>query len=116
MLGVKHSVFKYAHGHPLLRHCWRRMQRFDQQTGLLTAGMPLTIIMFATISVTTVIIDRQLELRDMRVRTVSQREQNLEEEHKAMREFLKGTEDEYEMKQIPDTFRRDQPALGTWRK
>ena len=32
--------------------------------------------------------------KDMRARSVSRREQSLEEEHQAMREFLKGTEDE----------------------
>eukprot|EP00441_Pelagodinium_beii_P042531 CAMPEP_0197649746 /NCGR_PEP_ID=MMETSP1338-20131121/29587_1 /TAXON_ID=43686 ORGANISM="Pelagodinium beii, Strain RCC1491" /NCGR_SAMPLE_ID=MMETSP1338 /ASSEMBLY_ACC=CAM_ASM_000754 /LENGTH=64 /DNA_ID=CAMNT_0043224009 /DNA_START=157 /DNA_END=348 /DNA_ORIENTATION=- len=61
--------------------------------------------MAATITVTTIIIDKQFELRDMRARSISRREASLEEEHQAMREFLKGTEDEYEMKSIPDTFR-----------
>merc|ERR1712151_650491 len=90
MLGVKHNVFKYAHGHPFFRYYWRRIKRFDERTGMLTAGIPLSIIMVATITVATVIIDRQMELRDMRQRTISQREANLEEEHEALREFLKG--------------------------
>lgn len=33
-------------------------------------------------------------IQDMRARSISRREQTLEEEHQAMREFLKGTEDE----------------------
>eukprot|EP00405_Crypthecodinium_cohnii_P010220 CAMPEP_0206429964 /NCGR_PEP_ID=MMETSP0324_2-20121206/6543_1 /ASSEMBLY_ACC=CAM_ASM_000836 /TAXON_ID=2866 /ORGANISM="Crypthecodinium cohnii, Strain Seligo" /LENGTH=65 /DNA_ID=CAMNT_0053895723 /DNA_START=256 /DNA_END=451 /DNA_ORIENTATION=+ len=62
--------------------------------------------MIVTIAAATIMIDRQFELRDMRARTISKREASLEEEHEAMREFLKGTEDEYEMKAIPDKFRR----------
>eukprot|EP00443_Scrippsiella_acuminata_P026064 CAMPEP_0115310126 /NCGR_PEP_ID=MMETSP0270-20121206/74633_1 /TAXON_ID=71861 /ORGANISM="Scrippsiella trochoidea, Strain CCMP3099" /LENGTH=66 /DNA_ID=CAMNT_0002728865 /DNA_START=93 /DNA_END=293 /DNA_ORIENTATION=- len=61
--------------------------------------------MVVTITLSTIMIDRQFELRDLRARTLSHREASLEEEHRAMREFLKGTEDEYEMKRIPDQFR-----------
>ncbi|CAE8590370.1 unnamed protein product [Polarella glacialis] len=105
MLGIKFDLFKRAQSFPLFTFWWRRMKRFDERTGMLTAGIPLTVTLFATITVTTIILDRQFELRDMRARSISRREANLEEEHKAMREFLKGTEDEYEMKQIPDNFR-----------
>ena len=72
---------------------------------MLTAGLPLAVTMVASITVSTIILDRQFELRDMRARSMSLREATLEEEHKAMREFLKGTEDDYEMKVIPDTYR-----------
>eukprot|EP00411_Alexandrium_monilatum_P075601 CAMPEP_0175559384 /NCGR_PEP_ID=MMETSP0096-20121207/36373_1 /TAXON_ID=311494 /ORGANISM="Alexandrium monilatum, Strain CCMP3105" /LENGTH=120 /DNA_ID=CAMNT_0016862583 /DNA_START=15 /DNA_END=378 /DNA_ORIENTATION=- len=99
MLGVKYNVFRRAQSHPWARYYWRRMLRFDDQTGMVTAGFPLAITMLATITVSTIILDRQLELRDLRARTLSQHEASLEEEHQAMREFLKGTEDEYEMKE-----------------
>mmetsp|Transcript_74118 Transcript_74118/g.171924 ORF Transcript_74118/g.171924 Transcript_74118/m.171924 type:complete len:109 (+) Transcript_74118:36-362(+) len=105
MLGVKYNVFRRAQSHPKVRFMWRRMLRFDEQTGMLTAGMPLAVTMVAMIAVSTVILDRQLELRDLRARSLSQREASLEEEHQAMREFLKGTEDEYEMMTIPDAYR-----------
>eukprot|EP00928_Gymnodinium_smaydae_P084816 TRINITY_DN68099_c0_g1_i1.p3 TRINITY_DN68099_c0_g1~~TRINITY_DN68099_c0_g1_i1.p3 ORF type:complete len:118 (+),score=22.09 TRINITY_DN68099_c0_g1_i1:92-445(+) len=110
MLGVRHEVFSRAQRHPLLRYWWRRTLRFDKQTGMLTAGIPLAVTMVATIAVSTVILDRQLELRDMRQRTLSQREQSLEDEQRALRTFLKDTEDEYEMKVIPDTFRAMPPG------
>ncbi|CAK9108315.1 Hypothetical protein SCF082_LOCUS50384 [Durusdinium trenchii] len=105
MLGIKYDIFRKAQSFPLLRFWYRRAVRFDERSGLLTAGLPLLVTLFAAISVTTTILDRQFEMRDMRARSVSRREQSLEEEHQAMREFLKGTEDEYEMKQIPDTYR-----------
>mmetsp|Transcript_75914 Transcript_75914/g.167533 ORF Transcript_75914/g.167533 Transcript_75914/m.167533 type:complete len:109 (-) Transcript_75914:161-487(-) len=105
MLGIKYNVFRKAQSFPLLRYWYRRAVRFDERSGLLTAGLPLTVTLFAAITVTTIILDRQLEMRDMRARSISRREATLEEEHRAMREFLKGTEDEYEMKQIPDTYR-----------
>ncbi|CAE7453221.1 unnamed protein product, partial [Symbiodinium microadriaticum] len=104
MLGIKYDVFKRAQSFPFVRYWWRRALRFDERTGMLTAGIPLTIALFASITVTTIILDRQFELRDLRARTISQREATLEEEHRAMREFLKGTEDEYEMKEIPDSW------------
>mmetsp|Transcript_84480 Transcript_84480/g.176798 ORF Transcript_84480/g.176798 Transcript_84480/m.176798 type:complete len:109 (-) Transcript_84480:46-372(-) len=105
MLGVRHDVFKRAQSHPWIRYWWRRSVRFDKRTGMLSAGIPLSITMIVTIAAATIMIDRQFELRDMRARTISKREASLEEEHEAMREFLKGTEDEYEMKAIPDKFR-----------
>ncbi|OLP85616.1 hypothetical protein AK812_SmicGene33377 [Symbiodinium microadriaticum] len=77
MLGIKYDVFKRAQSFPFVRYWWRRALRFDER----------------------------FELRDLRARTISQREATLEEEHRAMREFLKGTEDEYEMKEIPDSWR-----------
>eukprot|EP00929_Paragymnodinium_shiwhaense_P112502 TRINITY_DN80761_c0_g1_i1.p1 TRINITY_DN80761_c0_g1~~TRINITY_DN80761_c0_g1_i1.p1 ORF type:complete len:121 (-),score=19.04 TRINITY_DN80761_c0_g1_i1:103-465(-) len=105
MLGVKHEVFQRALGNRWLRYYWRRIVRFDKNNGLLSAGMPLAVTMAAMLTVTTVVLDRQYELRDLRARSMSRHEANLEEEHQALREFLKGTEDEYEMKQIPDRFR-----------
>mmetsp|Transcript_44877 Transcript_44877/g.83882 ORF Transcript_44877/g.83882 Transcript_44877/m.83882 type:complete len:117 (-) Transcript_44877:76-426(-) len=116
MLGVRYDVFKRAHGHPLARYAWRRIKRFDERTGMLTAGLPLGVTLLATITVSTIILDRQLELRDLRQRTITQRELSLEQEHEALREFLKGTEDEYEMKKIPDTFRADPNPAGAWRR
>eukprot|EP00927_Polykrikos_kofoidii_P076039 TRINITY_DN72727_c0_g1_i1.p1 TRINITY_DN72727_c0_g1~~TRINITY_DN72727_c0_g1_i1.p1 ORF type:complete len:116 (+),score=18.12 TRINITY_DN72727_c0_g1_i1:107-454(+) len=112
MLGLRHDVFKRATGNPFIRYWWRRTLRFDRQTGLLSAGIPLAVTMVATITVATVILDRQFELRDMRQRTISRNEATLEEEHKALRDFLKGTEDEYEMKQIPDNFRIAPPNMA----
>merc|ERR1719436_2262449 len=105
MLGIRYDVFRRAQSHRLFRFYYRRVKRFDEQTGLLSAGLPLAVTMLATLTVSTVILDRQLELRDMRARSISAREASLEQEHQAMREFLKGTEDEYEMKVIPDTYR-----------
>mmetsp|Transcript_97597 Transcript_97597/g.119545 ORF Transcript_97597/g.119545 Transcript_97597/m.119545 type:complete len:109 (-) Transcript_97597:161-487(-) len=105
MLGIKYNVFRKAQSFPLLRYWYRRAVRFDERSGMLTAGLPLLVTLFAAITVTTIILDRQLEMRDMRARSISKREATLEEEHQAMREFLKGTEDEYEMKKIPDTYR-----------
>mmetsp|Transcript_36519 Transcript_36519/g.97264 ORF Transcript_36519/g.97264 Transcript_36519/m.97264 type:complete len:114 (-) Transcript_36519:426-767(-) len=109
MLGVNHNVFRKAQSHPWARYYWRRLLRFDRQSGMLTAGIPLTLTMLVTITVSTVILDRQFELRDMRQRTLSFREASLEEEHAAMREFLKGTEDDYEMKSIPEEYRVADP-------
>lgn len=105
MLGIKHDIFRKAQSNWWIRYWWRRTVRFERQTGLLTAGLPLTVIMVATLGLTTVILDRQFEIRDMRQRSLSAREASLEQEHEALREFLKGTEDEYEMVKIPETFR-----------
>merc|ERR1740121_1213941 len=105
MLGVKFNVFRQAQALPIVRYYYRRIKRFDEQTGMISAGLPLAVTMLATLTVSTVILDRQLELRDMRERSISAREASLEQEHQAMRDFLKGTEDEYEMKTIPDTYR-----------
>jgi len=105
MLGVRYEVFRKAQNNRYLRYWWRRALRFDERTAMLSAGFPLAITMVASITVSTVIIDRQFELRYLRQQTLSQREASLEEEHAAMREFLKGTEDEYEMKQVPERFR-----------
>mmetsp|Transcript_86976 Transcript_86976/g.246256 ORF Transcript_86976/g.246256 Transcript_86976/m.246256 type:complete len:110 (-) Transcript_86976:208-537(-) len=104
MLGIKFDVFRRTQN-PFIRYWWRRVQRFEERTGMLTAGLPLAVTMIASLTVSTIILDRQFELRDMRARSMSLREATLEEEHKAMQEFLKGTEDEYEMKVIPDTYR-----------
>mmetsp|Transcript_31099 Transcript_31099/g.71063 ORF Transcript_31099/g.71063 Transcript_31099/m.71063 type:complete len:117 (+) Transcript_31099:38-388(+) len=111
MLGIKHRVFEHAHGHPLLRYVWRRLLRFDTQTGLITCGLPMVLTMAASITVGTLILDRQAEMRYWRKKSLSVREDTLEREHQALREFLKDTEDEYEMVKIPESYRKEVPEM-----
>mmetsp|Transcript_22876 Transcript_22876/g.45065 ORF Transcript_22876/g.45065 Transcript_22876/m.45065 type:complete len:131 (+) Transcript_22876:83-475(+) len=79
--------------------CWQyrrtvhRMQRFDHRTGLLSSGIPLFIIMASSTAVMTLMMDRQFELRDLRVRSIGQREMALQEEHDNLMRFLSETDD-----------------------
>jgi hypothetical protein len=78
------------------------MTRFDARTGLLTAGLPLGIMMVTMITVGTIIIDKQFELRDMRVQSITNRELQNEREHKIMTKLLKKEDnDDYENKPVP---------------
>merc|ERR1719217_2025902 len=98
MLGVRVNVFNKNLGNSLLKYWWRRIKHWDERTGMISAAIPLSITMVAGITVSTIILDRQFELRDLRQRSISHREATLEQEHQALREFLSKTEDEYEMK------------------
>lgn len=52
MLGIRYDVFRKAQSFPLLRYWYRRACRFDERTGIITAGLPLTVTLFAAITAT----------------------------------------------------------------
>lgn len=73
-------------------HAYLRMQKFDKRTSYISSGIPLFIILTATVSVTTLVMDKQFELRDYRVRSLGVREMVLEEENRKLAEFLTKTD------------------------
>ncbi|CEM06723.1 unnamed protein product [Vitrella brassicaformis CCMP3155] len=92
------SLYKYSR---------KRAKRFDKRTGLLSAGVPSLVMLFVATAAGVVVIDRQFEIRDLRVRSIGQRELSLQEEHDRMVKFLNESEKEIktgealQFKQLP---------------
>jgi len=57
--------------------------------------------MVVTITVGTILLDKQFELRDIRVKSIGYREQRLEEEYAQMKTFLSQTVPQAELETVP---------------
>jgi len=100
MLGIKYNIF--SRPKTTFDYVLHRLTRFDSRTGLLSAGLPLAIMMGTMITVGTIVIDKQFELRDMRIKSMTNRELQNEREHKMMEKFLRKEDTEnYENKPVP---------------
>jgi len=79
---------------PIIKTTWRLKRRaidFDKRFGFFSAGLPLGCLMIATIAAGTFLLDKQFELRELRVKSIGYREQRLEEEYAEMNRFLSQT-------------------------
>ena len=74
----------------------RKMIDIDERYGLFTVVAPLAAICYATVYVGCIAMDRQKELRWLRMQSISKRQHDLEEEHETLRKMLNLTDDDYE--------------------
>ena len=84
-----------------LRRSVRYMMRLDDRYGAFTVVIPLAVVCYTVIYVGCLALDRQKELRWLRVQSVSKREFQLQEERDTLEAMLSQTEDNYELKPTP---------------
>jgi len=99
MFGIKYQIF--SRSKTRLDFVVHRLRRFDSRTGMLSAGLPLTVIMTALIGVSTIIIDKQFEMRTTRGKTVTDREMQNEREDRMMEAVLAKSDEEYVNRPTP---------------
>jgi hypothetical protein len=86
-----------------LRRGVRKLVSLDDRYGLFTVVLPLAVVCYTVIYVGVMALDRQKELRWLRVQSVSKRELALQEERELLEAVLLQTEDDYEFKSPPTT-------------
>ena len=93
-------------GPRLLKRGWlsriaRRLMDIDERYALFTVVAPLAVVCYATVYVGCIAMDRQKELRWLRVQSLSKRQHELDEERQALEAILSMSDDEYEFKAPP---------------
>ena len=86
-----------------LRRGVRKLVSLDDRYGLFTVVLPMGVVCYTVIYVGVLALDRQKELRWLRVQSVSKRELALQEERDMLEAMLLQTEDDYEFKSPPIT-------------
>ena len=74
----------------------RKLIDLDERYGLFTVVAPLAAICYATVYVGCVAMDRQKELRWLRMQSITQRQLDLEDEQNTLRHMLSLTDDSYD--------------------
>ena len=85
-----------------IRNYIRKFKEHDDRYGTFTVTAPLSLVTYAFIYVGCIAMDRQKELRWLRVQSISHRDLEMEEEREVLEDFLAKTEEDYEMKQPPN--------------
>jgi len=81
----------------------RKLANLDERYGLFTVVIPMAVVCYTVVYVGVLALDRQKELRWLRVQSVSKRELAMQEERALLEAMLLQTDDEYEFKAPPSS-------------
>ena len=79
----------------------RRLLNLDERYGAFTVVLPLAVVCYTVIYVGVLALDRQKELRWLRVQSISKRELAMQEERATLEAMLLKVEDDYDYKTPP---------------
>ena len=93
-------------GSRLMRRGWlsrgiKRVVWLDEKYGLFTVCLPLIMICYCTVYIGCFAMDRQKELRWLRVQSLSFKEFQKQEEAQTLQKFLEITQDDYNLVNPP---------------